>query len=210
MLLSVPLFVTFVILRMIFNVFARNLRPLLKISERMDVPEYVVAGATVLIMILSLYAIGALASHVVGRRFISWVESLLGRIPVVKTLYSSTKTVVDMLSSSNRQAFKCVVSVDFPRPGMRAIGFMTGIFHDAENRRFAKIFVPTTPNPTSGFLFMMPWDDVHVVDIGIEEGLKMIISGGMISPATMNLMEGRPLSASDLAPPVDGPKPQEK
>lgn len=209
MLLLVPLFVTLAVLRLVFNLFAAYVRPVLKIfQQRTAVPDSVVIIATVMVMILALYVLGWLAGHVFGRRLIGWGERILERIPLVKTVYSSTKTVVSMMSADNRQAFRCVVSVEFPRAGIRSIGFVTGAIEDTSGARYAKVFVPTTPNPTSGFLCMLPWADVHRLDMSIEDGLKMILSGGILSPSRLNIQQGRSLVAADLVmPPLPPPTP---
>lgn len=208
MLLLVPLFVTLAVLRLVFNLFAAYVRPVLKLSQRMAVPDYAVVIATMVVMILALYFLGWLAGHVFGRRIIGWGERILERIPLVKTVYSSTKTVVNMMSADNRQAFRCVVSVEFPRAGIRSLGFVTGAVEDTSGARYAKVFVPTAPNPTSGFLCLLPWSEARVLDMSIEDGLKMILSGGILSPSRLNITRGRPLAAADLAtPPLSPPPP---
>ena len=201
LLLLVPLFVTVAVLRLLFRIFARNVRPFLKISEKFPVPEYAVVIATILVMLVALYLLGWLAQRVFGRRMIAWAEGLMEHIPLVRSIYSGTRGIVKILSANKREAFQCVVVIEHPHPGMRAIAFVTGTFRDATGARFAKVFLPTVPNPTSGFLLLLPWEKINVLDVSIEEALKMILSGGMLSPETMNILGAHPLSESDLREP---------
>ncbi len=198
LLLLVPLFVTVAVLRLLFGVFARNIRPFLKISEKFPVPEYAIVIATILLMLVALYLLGWLARRMFGRRMIAWAEGILERIPLVRSIYSGTRGIVKILSANKREAFQCVVVIEHPHPGMRALAFVTGTFRDASGAPFAKVFLPTVPNPTSGFLLLLPWEEVRVLDISIEDALKMILSGGMLSPGTLNLLGAHPLSESDL------------
>ena len=201
LLLLVPLFVTVAILRLLFRIFARNVRPLLKISEKFPVPEYAVVIATVLLMLVGLYLLGWLAQRMFGRRMIAWAEGIMERIPLVRSIYSGTRGIVKILSANKREAFQCVVVIEHPHPGMRALAFVTGTFRDATGARFAKVFLPTVPNPTSGFLLLLPWEKINVLNISIEDALKMILSGGMLSPDTLNILGAHPLSESDLHEP---------
>lgn len=198
LLLLVPLFVTVAILRLLFDLAARYVRPLLRISRNLPVPEYAVILATLLIMLVGLYLLGFLAQRVFGRRLIAWAEGLMEKIPIVRSIYTGTRGIVRVLAADQRQAFQCVVVIEHPRPGMRALAFVTGSFRDPSGARFAKIFLPTVPNPTSGSMLLLPWGDVRVLDISTEDALKMILSGGMLSPDTINIMNARPLSDSDL------------
>ncbi|MBP7275701.1 MAG: DUF502 domain-containing protein [Kiritimatiellae bacterium] len=198
LLLLVPLFVTVAILRLIFDLAARYVRPLLKISRNLPVPEYAVILATVLVMLIGLYLLGLLAQRVVGRRIISWVEGLMEKIPIVRSIYSGTRGIVRVLAADKRQAFQCVVVIEHPRPGMYALAFVTGTFRDSSGARFAKIFLPTVPNPTSGSMLLLPWPEVRVLDLSTEDALRMILSGGMLSPEHINITSARPLSDADI------------
>lgn len=181
-LLLVPLFVTLVVLRFVFRIFAGYVHPLLKLTAKIDVPEPVVYVVALLMTVLALYLLGLLAGRMVIRRWISVTEKALERIPLVKSIYSSTRTVVDMLSPSNRQAFKSVVQIEFPREGIHMIGFVTGTVVGSDGQKWLKVLVPTVPNPTTGFLAILPPEEVIELDISVEDGLKMVLSGGILSP----------------------------
>lgn len=186
-LLLVPVAVTFVVLRFLYRLIHANVRPLLKVFAAFPIPEYVVAALAVVALFAGLYGAGVLARMVVGRRIIGWGESILARIPLVKSVYGASKNLVDMLSTGNRSAFKSVVFIEFPRPGLRTMGFQTGEVTDRAGRTWYKVFIPTTPNPTSGYLEIVPADEVFSSDLAVEDGIKLIVSGGILSPSVMDV-----------------------
>jgi uncharacterized membrane protein len=141
--------------------------------------------ATFLILLLT----GVIAANFLGARFIVAWESILGRIPVVKTIYSSVKQVSDTLLSEKGNAFRKALLIEYPREGTWTIAFMTG----TPDRSVAQylpgehisVYVPTTPNPTSGFFLMVPRSRVHELDMPVEDALKYIISMGVVAPRGM-------------------------
>jgi uncharacterized membrane protein len=176
MLVLVPVGVTLLVMRWLFTWVTGLLRPVVKYAtsdlERLHwiqaLPDayvnfYVYVLAIVLLFAL-LYFIGVLGQHIVGRRLIGAWEGLWLKIPLVRTIYGATKQVVEALSLPEGTAFKSVVVVDFPYPGLKAIGFLTGYVLDDAGRRFAKVLIPTTPNPTTGFLELVPAEAVVITD----------------------------------------------
>jgi len=204
MLVLVPVGVTLLVMRWLFTWVTGLLRPVVKYAtsdlERLHwiqaLPDayvnfYVYVLAIVLLFAL-LYFIGVLGQHIVGRRLIGAWEGLWLKIPLVRTIYGATKQVVEALSLPEGTAFKSVVVVDFPYPGLKAIGFLTGYLLDDAGRRFAKVLIPTTPNPTTGFLELVPAEAVVITDLAIEEGFKMIMSCGIVCPENLlNHREGQ-------------------
>ena len=204
MLVLVPVGVTLLVMRWLFTWVTGLLRPVVKYAtsdlERLHwiqaLPDayvnfYVYVLAIVLLFAL-LYFIGVLGQHIVGRRLIGAWEGLWLKIPLVRTIYGATKQVVEALSLPQGTAFKSVVVVDFPYPGLKAIGFLTGYLLDDAGRRFAKVLIPTTPNPTTGFLELVPAEAVVITDLAIEEGFKMIMSCGIVCPENLlNHREGQ-------------------
>jgi uncharacterized membrane protein len=126
------------------------------------------------------------AANVLGQKLVAFWEALLARIPVVKSIYYSVKQVSDTLFSSSGQAFRQALLVQYPREGAWTIAFLTGKpGGDAANHLhgdFVSVYVPTTPNPTSGFFLMMPKADVVELDMSVDEALKYIISMGVVAP----------------------------
>ena len=130
--------------------------------------------------------VGLIARYYFGKRMIEWVDSALLRIPLLNKIYSATKQVNDAFSASNKNAFRTVVMVEFPRAGSYSMGFLTSEqqegFGPKTGEKLVGVFVPTTPNPTSGFLLLVAEDKVTKLDMSVAEGIKYIISLGSILP----------------------------
>ena len=155
-------------------------------------PLYWYWSLTALVLAIVLIGlVGLLARNYFGKRMIQWVDSALLRVPLLNKIYGATKQVNDAFSSSNKTAFRTVVLVEFPRPGAYSIGFITSE-PDAEVQsklpsKVACVFVPATPNPTSGFLLMVPEEKIRKLDMSVADGIKYIISLGSILPETSRL-----------------------
>lgn len=201
LLLLIPFFVTLVVIRWLFGLVAGFLRPAIKfvLTRLLDeaplqaIPEvYISVAASVLsvvILVLLVYTMGAIAQFVVGRRMIHFGEGLMLKIPLFGTVYSATKQVVQAMSLPSQAAFKSVVLVEFPRPGFKAVAFLTGRIQDSQGRAFCKVFIPTAPNPTTGFFELVPVNEVMETTLTVEEAFKMIISGGLISPEVLEVQK---------------------
>jgi uncharacterized membrane protein len=194
MLVLVPLGVTLLVVGWLFRLAASLLQPVVSYATRRleqlhwitTLPEgradFYVSVLAVLLLLFLLYLVGGLGQHLIGRRLIAAWEALWLKIPLARSIYSATKQVMEALSQPRGAAFKSVVVVDFPYPGLKAIGFLTGYVDDPAGHRFAKVLIPTTPNPTTGFLELVPVEGMIVTNLAIEDGFKMIISGGIVSP----------------------------
>lgn len=141
--------------------------------------------------VLLIGLVGLLARNYFGKRIIQWVDSGLLRVPLLNKIYGATKQVNDAFSSTNKTAFRTVVLVEFPRPGVYSIGFITSE-PDAEVQsriptKVSCVFVPATPNPTSGFLLLVPEDKISKLDMSVADGIKYIISLGSIMPENNRL-----------------------
>ena len=148
-----------------------------------------------LLAVFLIGAVGLLARNYFGKRLIEWVDSALLKVPLLNKIYGATKQVNDAFSSTNKTAFRTVVLVEFPREGMYSMGFITSEQQDEvqmkTGQKLVCVFIPTTPNPTSGFLVMTPESEVTKLDMSVADGIKYIISLGSIIPEyTPNL--GRP------------------
>ncbi len=149
------------------------------------------AGAVVLIAV-----VGLLARNYFGKRIIEWVDFTLLRVPLLNKIYGASKQVNDAFSSGSKTSFRTVVLVEFPRQGVYSIGFVTNEQHDEVQAKTGEkvvcVFVPTTPNPTSGFLLLVPQDKAIKLDMSVADGIKYIISLGAIIPGYA------PLEPNDL------------
>jgi len=158
-----------------------SLIPILADWNRLEVPG---VGLVIGVMLITL--IGALAAGFLGRWIIRLGESLLNRMPVVRSIYGASKQILETIISSQSDAFREVVLVEYPRKGLWVIGFVTGGTKGEVNRRInidmVNVFVPTTPNPTSGFLLFCPRKDVVFMEMTVEEAVKLVVSGGIVTP----------------------------
>jgi uncharacterized membrane protein len=153
-------------------------------------PEHLVGmripGLGVLLAFAVLLLTGVVAANFLGQRLIRWWEAVLGRIPFVKSIYSSVKQVSDTLLSDTGNAFRKALLVEFPHQDSWTIAFLTGTPAPAVARHFSEehvsVYVPTTPNPTSGYFVMVPRSRVHDLDMTVEEALKYIVSMGVVMP----------------------------
>lgn len=152
-----------------------------------DGPMYWYWSAVALCFALFLIGVvGLLARNYLGKRVIEWADSTLLRIPLLNKIYGATKQVNDAFSSGNKTAFRTVVLIEYPRPGVYAVGFITSEPNDEIQARTKEkvvcVFVPTTPNPTGGFLLLVPEDQVTKLDMSVADGIKYVISLGAIMP----------------------------
>ncbi|MDB6019905.1 MAG: hypothetical protein JWR19_4394 [Pedosphaera sp.] len=143
-----------------------------------------VVALTLTILLISV--VGLLARNYMGKKLIQSVDTSLLRVPFLNKIYGTTKQVNEAFTSSGKSSFKTVVMVEFPRAGMYSMGFLTSEQHGEVRTKLQQdllgVFIPTTPNPTSGFLVLVPEDEVVKLDMSVAEGIKFIISLGSISP----------------------------
>ena len=147
-----------------------------------------------IIGVLSLTVLGFLSNYVLGKFFISSAEKVLGKVPFINTVYHSVKQIVETFGKENRAVFKEVVLVEYPRSDCYVLGFLTnhasGETVEVIGKPLTNVFVPTTPNPTSGFLLMLPPEDISRLSMSVGEGMKMLISGGaVIPPSTVKALK---------------------
>ena len=149
-----------------------------------DVLGFRVPGFGMLLLLVFLYLLGVGASNVMGKQVFGLIERITDRIPIIKTTYQVGKQVVSAFSLPERQVFKKVVLVDYLKPGIWTIGFVTGTIIDRKNKddRLLKVFVPTPPNPTSGTMVVVRESQTRDPGWTIEEAMRCVISGGIIGP----------------------------
>lgn len=181
-----PMIVTIWILYLILGPFDGLVRRLFRTTPQLNVLD--VPGIGVAVVVLVLYIVGSLVASKWGRRAIDWPNVIIGRIPTVRTIYGVVKQAADILSSPMGQQSKRVVFVEWPRPGFMAMGFVTGQFYShTDDRTLVCVYIPTAPNPTSGNMAFLPKDKVFDSDITLEEGMKVVFSGGIVLPDTVQI-----------------------
>ena len=151
-------------------------------SNYVDIPIW---WLSLIIAVVGLTLLGIFTSNQVGRRVLRAGEALLARVPVVSSIYNGIKQILNTIAQQSDRAFRDVCLIEYPRRGVWAVGFVTADLTGAPKAELGEdylcVFVPTTPNPTSGFLLFLPRDEVKLLDMTPEEGAKLIISGGMVT-----------------------------
>lgn len=148
---------------------------------------YYVPGLGVIVLVLIILLAGVLTTNFLGRKVFDLWESFLQRVPVIRNVYSLVKSVVDTLSLQGKEKFNRVVLIEFPRKGQYSIAFVTGVtkgeVQDLTHEKVINIYVPTTPNPTSGYFLFVPESEIIPLSMSVEDGMKMVISGGLYTPS---------------------------
>ena len=178
-----PIGITALVLKFVFDLLTPILQPATDLLPGPDVH-----GTGLVALLILIYLVGLVAAFVAGRRIIGLAHRIMEVIPVVKGIYSTTRTAVELLSNSSRtngatdsERYSGVVLVEFPRPGIRSIGLVTSQMYDAEGQEVLSVYVPTTPIPSSGFLVIVPASQVERLDMSVEEAMSVVVSGGILS-----------------------------
>ena len=194
LLITLPIAITFFILKFLF----KNLDALspvftdLLIQAGVPIPEgFRIPFLGFLMTFLIILVVGILTTNIFGKQVVHLGETLVEKIPFVRRIYGGTKQVVVAFANADTDSFQMVVLIEFPRKGIHAIGFVTGEargeVQEHTNGTYINVFVPTTPNPTSGFLVFAPKEEVQKIAMSIEDGVKYVISGGIVDNQTHNL-----------------------
>lgn len=188
LIILLPLIVTIYVVTAIFNAVDGVLRPVVELLIGRSV-----YGLGFILTIGFILGVGAVGTNVIGRKLIDYGEKILTKIPLVRNIYLTVKQIIDGLFLKNKNAFKKVVLVEYPREGLYQVGFLTsegiGEVQSNTSQEVVNVFMPTTPNPTSGMLILAPKKDVTHLDMTVEQGLKLIISGGTVVPAKESINE---------------------
>ena len=186
LLIWVPLVITAWVLSTIVNTLDQSLQLLPEVLHPKNLFGFSIPGVGALLTLAMILFTGLLAANFIGQKLVGWWDKLLSRIPVVNSVYKAVKQVSDTLFAPNGNAFRKALLVQYPRQGSWTIAFLTGSpGGDIRNHlegQYVSVYVPTTPNPTSGFFLMMPKADVVELDMTVDEALKYIISMGVVAP----------------------------
>jgi uncharacterized membrane protein len=187
LLIWLPLAVTLWILDIILTTLDRTLLLLPEAWRPDQLLGVHVPGFGLILSVLVIFVTGVLAANIIGEQLLRWWEGLLARIPIVRSIYSSVKQVSDTMLASQGNAFRKAVLVEFPQRNQWAIGLVVGAPGAAIDRHLhgemLTVFVPTAPNPTSGYTIIVPQSEVKELDISVDDALKFIISLGVVTPS---------------------------
>jgi uncharacterized membrane protein len=194
LLVTIPAGLTYMILSFVITRVDRTMAPVIKgvfgSQGLYFMKEPNIPGMGFLLLALFIIGVGLFGTNFIGKKIVVMGENFLHKIPVVRVIYTSIKKVVDTLSLTETASFQKMVLITYPREPLKTLGIVccdtpNGI-EDAAGEKMLNVFIPTSPNPTTGFLFMIPEKNVIPMEMSVEEGLKMIISFGMTSPKTIN------------------------
>lgn len=186
LLVWVPAGITFLILKLFVDLMDRTLVLLPAAYRPENLLGFRIPGLGILLTAAIVFITGMLAANLVGRRLLKVWDGILHRIPMVRSIYGGAKNFTEVLLGDTGQSFKRVVMVEWPRKEIYSIGFLTGA--SAEEARYrtgedmVSVFIPTTPNPTSGFVFLVPRKDIVELDMDVEAAIKLIVSLGVVMP----------------------------
>ena len=176
----IPIGATFWLISWVLNIFSGPGQKL--VNEFLYTNVYINWILSMLLTIIVVVICGYIVSSVFGRLLFLRLEKFISTIPVVNTLYQTIKSITESISSSDNQAFQKVVFLEYPRKGIWTIALVTGESKNKNGQKFYHLYLPTTPNPTSGYMLYISVDDVIETDMSSEEAIKIIISGGAMSP----------------------------
>jgi uncharacterized membrane protein len=194
-LVILPLGITFLILKLVFNTLDSVLDPLIpSINVSLFHRAFHLPGVGIVSFFLLLYLVGLITTNVLGRKLIGWGDRLFTNIPLVKNIYTSSKQLTDAFSASRRGSFRQAVFVEFPQEGNYVLGFVTNELTDLGGQRKVTVFVPTAFVPPQGFLLFLPEEKLLPSQLTIEEAIKAIMSVGIVTPHALSVPLSSPKS----------------
>ncbi len=205
-----PLWLTWVVVRFLFVMLSDLSRPVIEpmlqgVAASNPVTlgwlddSWMLGAIAMFATVLAILLVGWLTRRVVGQRLLGWFEALVARIPLASTIYGSARKLLDILQTKPDGAQR-VVLIDFPHPEMKTLGFVTRVMREiGTGRELAAVYVPTTPNPTSGYLEIVPVEKMTSTDWTVDQAMSFIISGGAVAPSTIPFSPPKPASTPPQA-----------
>lgn len=180
LLVVVPLVVTYLVLKFVFESVDGILGPHLVMADGRKIP-----GLGIVVTLLIVMVMGMIAAGVIGRRLLSWWEQLMARVPIVRMVYGGARQVVESVSREKGTSFQEVGLVQYPRPGVYSLGFVanrTPLMHGHEREERVAVFIPSTPTPFTGSFVLVKPEEFMLLDLSVESALKLVVSGGIVAP----------------------------
>jgi uncharacterized membrane protein len=195
LLIWLPVWAVYVVIKFIFDIFDNSLSFLPHQYQPATWLGFNIPGIGLILTLALIWFTGALTANFIGRKLIDWWEKLLNKIPLVRTVYSTVQQLLNAFVKPKEESFRQVVLVEYPRRNSWSIGFLTGqaehLPQEADDE-LVSVFIPTTPNPTSGFLIFVPKKEVKMLQTSVEDAFRMIVSLGVVQPIVEKVI--KPLS----------------
>ena len=186
LLVVVPLYISLYVVYLLVNAMDSIFYILPESIRPNNYMPFHIPGLGIVVTITGIFIVGVVVTNFLGRKLVELGEAILARIPFMRTIYNVTKQFMTTFFSKDSHGFNRVVLLEYPRKGMYSIGFVTsktrGEIQERTDKRTVNVFIPTTPNPTSGFYFAVPEEDIIPLDMTVEDAFKVIMSGGMVTP----------------------------
>jgi len=179
-LVLIPALVTYLVVRALVGVVDGAVTPVLRFFLDGHIPPWTFPAVSVLVALLLVYLVGVFVAFPIGHRLVNRANALMERIPVVRPIYRASRQAAEVLRPSEEGRFRRAVFLEYPRPGIRSLGLVTGTL-TAGGRRKLVVYIPTVPNPTSGFLALVDEDQVEDAGLTVEEVFKIVLSGGILA-----------------------------
>ncbi len=192
--IAIPLVVTYLIFRWLFDVLDGVFQPLI-----VHFLGYRLPGVGLVALVVLVYLLGLLGTNVVGRQLVRMLNGVLNRTPIIQYVYSASAEVVASIRRLKEVPFKRVVLVQFPRAGTYSVAFVTGKAIDLNAEKRVPVFVPTSPTPWTGFVILLPPNEITDTDLTIDEAMRMVVSGGLLSPEKFNKVTAPPVDKTTAA-----------
>ncbi len=186
LLLTLPIIITYIVLRWLFDAIDGLLQPAIESSFGKTIP-----GLGVVVLILILYLVGIAEENYLTRRAFKIGREMLLRVPIISTVYSPAKQLIDAFSGTGESGFRQVVMIEYPRENAWTIGFLTANTSDDEGFPLSIIYIPTAPTPNSGWIAMIPEQDVRFTDLSVAEAMHLVLSGGIIAPPLISTTQAQ-------------------
>jgi uncharacterized membrane protein len=177
LLILVPVVITYWILRFIFESLDGILQPVIRPILGRGIP-----GVGIAVLVVFIYVMGLVGANVLGKKLIYWGQQLLLKFPIVNFVYSAAKELIESFSGQRTTGLKRVVMIEYPRADVWAIGFLTSTTIDEKGRVLGMVYIPTAPTPNSGWVAILPMEQVYDTDLSVPIAMRMVLSGGIVTP----------------------------
>jgi uncharacterized membrane protein len=206
--LLIPIVVTYLVLRLVFNFISGLLKPLVEFGPVAGsnwfrfMPEVAIPWVSVGILVVLLYVAGLIVATVFGSQMAGWWNRQVERVPLIRFIYRTARLAAEMMASGNgktEKMFNRVVLLDYPRPGIKSIGLVTAKVSGVNGEPMLAVYIPTSPTPNSGYLAMVPEDQVTNIDMAVDESMRIILTAGIMAPDKFNAQPAQ--TPNDRPPP---------